>query len=84
MQSSAVVESIKFMLLGMGVVYAFLIVMIYAIKLQAKIIGKYFPIENEGLKKEAASKSSTNMNKKVAAIAATIYHIKEQKKESDV
>jgi len=38
-------ESIKFMVLGMAVVFAFLFILIQAIKLQAKIINKYFPEE---------------------------------------
>jgi len=36
-------ESLKFMVLGMAVVYAFLLVLIELMKLQAKIIAKYFP-----------------------------------------
>jgi len=38
-------ESIKFMVLGMTVVFTFLLILIQAIKLQAKIINKYFPEE---------------------------------------
>ncbi|WP_417324697.1 OadG family protein, partial [Halarcobacter sp.] len=43
METNLIAEAVKFMALGMGIVFIFLIVMIYALKLQAKIIGKYFP-----------------------------------------
>ncbi|WP_323580071.1 OadG family protein, partial [Halarcobacter bivalviorum] len=42
METNLVAEAIKFMVLGMGIVFLFLIIMVYALKLQAKIIGKYF------------------------------------------
>jgi len=38
-----VVEALKFMVLGMGVVFIFLIVLVQLIKLQAFLIEKYFP-----------------------------------------
>ncbi|TET90442.1 MAG: Na+-transporting oxaloacetate decarboxylase subunit gamma, partial [Sulfurovum sp.] len=38
-------ESIKFMVLGMTVVFSFLIILVQVVKLQAKIINKYFPEE---------------------------------------
>lgn len=50
-----VAESIKFMFLGMGVVFSFLIVLVYILKIQAQIIQKYFyPSEQ--------SKSATSQN----------------------
>ncbi|XPV53890.1 MAG: OadG family protein [Halarcobacter ebronensis] len=42
MEKNLIAEALKFMVLGMGVVFIFLIVMIYALKLQAKIIGSIF------------------------------------------
>ncbi len=38
-----IVEALKFMVLGMGVVFLFLIVLVQLIKLQASLIQKYFP-----------------------------------------
>ncbi len=38
-----IVEALKFMVLGMGVVFLFLIVLVQLIKLQASLIEKYFP-----------------------------------------
>jgi len=36
-------ESMKFMLLGMTVVFSFLIILVIVVNLQAKIIAKFFP-----------------------------------------
>ncbi|MBP9491090.1 MAG: OadG family protein, partial [Aliarcobacter sp.] len=38
-----IAESIKFMFLGMGVVFAFLTIMIFVLKAQGKILTKFFP-----------------------------------------
>ncbi|MFA7083345.1 MAG: OadG family transporter subunit [Arcobacteraceae bacterium] len=85
METNAIMESVKFMLLGMGVVYAFLIIMIYAIKLQAKIIGKYYPIENKSQNiKPQTPNNSISTSQKVAAMVAAIHHHEQQKKDSDV
>lgn len=43
MEINLVGESLKFMVLGMLVVFLFLYVMVQVMKLQAKIINKYFP-----------------------------------------
>jgi len=40
-----VLEALKFMVLGMGVVFLFLIILVKAIELQAYLINKYFPEE---------------------------------------
>lgn len=72
-----VVESLKFMVLGMGIVFIFLIVMIFALKLQAKLIAKFFPLE---VKKDISSTWKPQVKQEdekdtIAAItAAIIYH----------
>jgi len=43
MEYGLVGESLKFMVLGMLIVFVFLIVLVQVMKLQAKIINKYFP-----------------------------------------
>ncbi|MEA3553572.1 MAG: OadG family protein [Campylobacterota bacterium] len=68
-------EALKFMALGMGVVFLFLTVMIFALKLQAKLIAKYFPEKP----KEVANTwkpNTTNEDEKntIAAITAAIIH----------
>ena len=53
MEVNLVNEAIKFMALGMGVVFSFLIVMIFALKAQAAFIAKYF-------KEDAKTSSSSS------------------------
>jgi oxaloacetate decarboxylase gamma subunit len=43
MEYTLVGESIKFMILGMGVVFIFLYLLVLLMQLQAYIISKYFP-----------------------------------------
>lgn len=78
METNLTVEALKFMVLGMGIVITFLTVMVYALKLQAKLIGKYFPEKKvEPVKpKSAASSNTTN---KIAAIMAAVQHHKNLK-----
>jgi len=68
-------EAIKFMALGMGIVFLFLTVMIFALKLQAKLIAKFFP---EEVKQSDNSKHlQANVNNEyqiTAAITAAIIH----------
>ncbi|MBU0925704.1 OadG family protein, partial [bacterium] len=46
MEINLIAESVKFMFLGMGVVFAFLTIMIFVLKAQGAILTKYFPVEN--------------------------------------
>jgi oxaloacetate decarboxylase gamma subunit len=62
-------ESIKFMILGMLVVFAFLFILIQAIKLQAKIINKYFPEETPAA---PTSPGQTDESQRIAAIIAAV------------
>ena len=62
-------ESLKFMILGMTVVFAFLYILIQAIKLQAKIIAKYFPEETPEV---PASSGQTDESQRIAAIIAAV------------
>ena len=68
-------EAFKFMALGMGIVFLFLTVMIFALKLQAKLIAKFFP---EEVKKSDNSKhlqaNVNNEDQVTAAITAAIIH----------
>jgi len=58
MEVNLVTEGLKFMVLGMTTVFLFLVLLIYVLKLQEKIITKYFP--------QKESKSTTP--KKVKAV----------------
>ena len=70
-----VFEGFKFMVLGMGTVFAFLTLMIVAMNLQSYIVLKFFP------EPVAKPDSSVNSNKsaKVAAVSAAIMHHKNVK-----
>ena len=82
MEVNVTAEALKFMVLGMGVVFIFLIIMIYALKFQAYIISKYFPDEEVALKpksKPQAPSSSATNTAKIAAIVAAVQHHNNQK-----
>lgn len=79
METNLITEAFKFMLLGMGIVFFFLIVLVFVLKLQAKIIGKYFPEKKAEPVKPKASSKTSNDTTKVAAIVAAVQHHKNLK-----
>lgn len=74
MEINLVIEALKFMLLGMGVVFTFLIILIFILKIQAALISKFFPTKDKNLsnKQQSTSVQST----KIAAIIAAVQHHK--------
>jgi len=62
-------ESIKFMILGMTVVFAFLLILVQVVKLQAKIINKYFPEETPA---PPTSSGQSDESQRIAAIIAAV------------
>lgn len=78
MEVNLTVEALKFMALGMGIVFLFLVVMIVALKLQASLIAKFFPEKAATpVAKPTAPKaqsSAANDSKKIAAIVAAVQH----------
>lgn len=73
METNLIAEAGKFMALGMGIVFLFLVVMIYALKIQAKLIGKYFP-EKKVTPNKSAVKASNDTAKTAAIVAAVQHH----------
>jgi len=72
METNLVIEGFKFMGLGMGTVFLFLIVMIVSMNIMSIVIHKFFP---EPEASAAPSASAPKDNKKViAAITAAISH----------
>ncbi|RUM44364.1 MAG: hypothetical protein DSY46_05820 [Hydrogenimonas sp.] len=68
-----VAESFKYMVLGMGIVFTFLYIMVIVLQYQAKLIAKYFPEEPD----QPSGGASTGLDKKkVAAVIAAIQHHK--------
>ncbi len=77
MEIDLVGESLKFMVLGMAIVFIFLIVLVQVVKLQALIINKYFPEKAP----EVASTSS-NATQEAHHVAAIIAAVTEFRKQS--
>lgn len=72
METNLVLEGFKFMALGMGTVFMFLIVLILMMNYMSIIIHKYFPEPQADLNVPVETKED---NKKiVAAITAAIAH----------
>lgn len=65
-----VFEGFKFMVLGMGTVFAFLTLLIGVMNLQSYIIHKFFP---EPTPKSGGGKTE-NKNAKIAAVTAAVMH----------
>ncbi len=61
-------ESLKFMVLGMTVVFAFLSILIVVVNVQAKLIAKFFPEKPE----EVPVETCTDDAHHVAAIVAAV------------
>ena len=74
-----VMEALKFMVLGMGVVFLFLLVLVKVVELQAKLIAKYFP-ENAPTKAPATPAVDTeDESRRVAAIIAAVTEFRNNK-----
>ncbi|QOY53774.1 OadG family protein [Candidatus Sulfurimonas marisnigri] len=76
METNLVIEGFKFMGLGMGTVFSFLIIMIFAMNLMAKIVTRFFPeIQVSDKVAAATAVNAQNKTKKIAAaITAAIKH----------
>ncbi len=79
MEVNYITEGLKFMLLGMGTVFSFLLLLIYVLKLQEKIFKKYFPEkEKKVIPKAPVVTKSTDDSKVIAAITAAITDYKKK------
>jgi len=80
MELNLVAEGAKFMVIGMTVVFAFLILMVIAIQLQAKIVNRFFPEKKAAPKKQASVPVQNHANgdddKTIAAIIGAIQSFK--------
>ncbi|ADN09423.1 OadG family protein [Sulfurimonas autotrophica] len=73
METNLVMEGVKFMFLGMGTVFTFLVIMIGAVNLMSLIIHKFFP-EPHAVEETASGGTQKDNKKIVAAITAAIAH----------
>ena len=80
MEVDLVAESVKFMFLGMGIVYLFLTLMIYVLKLQSFLILKFFPqaTDTKTIQPLDSQKKSDNDGQIAAVITAAIMHYKKR------
>ena len=70
-----ILESVKFMVLGMAVVFAFLTLLIIVVNIQAKLIKKFFP---EEISTASATQPQANEAEHVAAIIAAVTEFRKQ------
>jgi len=73
METNLVMEGIKFMFLGMGTVFAFLVIMIMCMNAMSYIIHKFFPEPQPSADIQQTGVSKDN-KKIIAAITAAIAH----------
>jgi len=76
METNLIIEGVKFMFLGMGTVFVFLVVMIACMNIMSSIINRYFP-EPQSSADGITSNAQVNNKKIVAAITAAITHHRE-------
>jgi len=79
MEIDLVGESLKFMVLGMLIVFVFLYILVQVMKLQAKIINKFFP---EKTPAPAPVSTGTTVNQNAEHVAAIIGAVAEFRKKS--
>jgi len=77
MEYSLVGEGLKFMVLGMLIVFAFLVVLVQVMKLQAKLINKFFPEKPAEASKTSGSNAKEDEHH-VAAIVAAVTDFRKQ------
>ncbi|WP_458701143.1 OadG family protein [Sulfurospirillum sp. 1307] len=71
MEHNLVAEGLKFMVLGMGTVFVFLMLMVLILHFQSKIINRYFP-QKESVPLDTSSVSNTTSKKDNNALVAAI------------
>ncbi len=79
METNLVAESLKFMVLGMGIVYILLALIVFLTNLQAKIVAKYFPdkpTNSPSVKSKTITPKNSDDDAVVAAIVAAVKEYK--------
>ena len=74
-ETNLIVEGFKFMGLGMGTVFLFLIIMIFSMNIMSKVLNKFFPEVQPDLGTRPDLKQDNK--KSIAAITAAIKHHRE-------
>ena len=76
METNLVVEGVKFMFLGMGTVFSFLIIMILCMNAMSYVIHKFFPEPQLNADMQQAGASQDNKKIIAANTAAIVHHRK--------
>ena len=74
-----VVEALKFMVLGMGIVYLLLALIVILVGIQHKIVEKYFPDKPQTPQPVASNKNTTQANEDEEVIAAIVAAVSKYK-----
>jgi oxaloacetate decarboxylase gamma subunit len=74
-ETNLIVEGFKFMGLGMGTVFLFLIIMIFSMTIMSKVLNRFFPEVQPDLGSRPSPKQDNK--KSIAAITAAIKHHRE-------
>ncbi len=75
MEIHLVAESVKFMILGMTVVFFFLYFLVLLMRLQARIVARYFPLPESPVKQRKFAgdvEEAEEERRRVAAIIAAV------------
>jgi len=65
-------EALKFMFVGMGIVFLFLITLSFILTIQHKIISHFFKDDEVSIPSNNNNKNRLSINKKIAAISTAI------------
>ncbi len=79
MEINLIAESVKFLILGMSTVFMFLVLMVFVLELQSKIIMKFFPPKKEEDSTACNSTSELSRNGNLAVVAAIAASLKSYK-----
>ena len=75
METNLIIEGFKFMGLGMGTVFTFLVILIILMNVMSSVINRFFP---EPRQSDSTTVNTQNNHKKVvAAVTAAIKHHRE-------
>jgi oxaloacetate decarboxylase (Na+ extruding) subunit gamma len=73
METNLVLESLKFMVLGMGIVFLFLYALVLLMQLQAFIVGKFFSNDKDpGGTIDSKSSNQIDEKRRIAAIIGAV------------
>ena len=77
METNLVIEGFKFMGLGMGTVFLFLIVMIFSMNIMSIIVHRFFPEPEANAAPTSSAAPQQDKKNVIAAITAAIKHHRE-------